>query len=85
MVRVRRSDVDHVYIWVLDEFGIRAVGGTRRRGLLGCDDLGNELFSGGFRGRGRCGGDGVLDVVDIAGGGGDEEVFGEGPGYTAGG
>jgi hypothetical protein len=53
--------------------------------LLGRDDIGDELFGGGLGGGGRCGGDGVVDVVNVAGGGGDEEIFGEGAGYAAGG
>jgi hypothetical protein len=53
--------------------------------LSECDDLGDELFGRRLGGRGRHGGDGVLDVVDVASGRVDKEVFGEGAGYAAGG
>jgi hypothetical protein len=49
------------------------------------DDLGDELFGRGFGGGRRRGGDGVDNVVDFAGGGRNEEIFGEGAGYAAGG
>ena len=73
MVGVWSSDIDNVYIWIFYELGVGTVGFGAGWGF----DVFQE--SGGPRGRGGgCGCcDDMLDIVDIAGGGVGEEVFGE--------
>lgn len=73
VVRVGGGDVDDVDVGVGDEVGVGAVG----FGGGGRADFGEELLGLGDGGGGAGGGDDVFDVVDAAGGGVDDEVFGE--------
>lgn len=73
-MRMRRCDVDDVYVGIVDEFVVRSVG----FGTAGDGELGDEVLRA-AGGRGACDcGDGVAYVGGIAGGGVLEEIFHEG-------
>jgi hypothetical protein len=80
VVAVRRGDVDDVDLGVGDEVGVAAVGACRRGGV----DFGEEGLCAGNAVGGGGGDDGVNDVGDAPGRGGDEEVAREGFGDAAG-
>ena len=81
VVGVRGGDVDDIDGFVGDEVGVGAVGGG---GVGGGDGEGGDEGLGAGEGGGGCdGGDGVGDVVDGAGGGGEEEVPDKGFGDAA--